>query len=49
MKMVKIIVRPDGTGTLIEYEEGEKQEGLCDDKEKYKDKICLIKGVSNGA
>lgn len=47
--MVKIIVRPDGTGTLIEYEEGEKQEGLCDDKEKYKDKICLIKGVSNGA
>ena len=22
--MIKIIVRPDGTGTLIEYEEGEE-------------------------
>jgi hypothetical protein len=32
--MKKIIVRPDGTGTLIEYEEGEEDEGICDYKGK---------------
>lgn len=30
--MVKIIVRPDGTGTLIVYEEGEEDEGICNHK-----------------
>lgn len=30
--MLKLIVRPDGTGTLIEYEEGEEDEGICNHK-----------------
>ena len=34
MKMLKLIVRPDGTGTLIEYEDGDEDEGICDYKGK---------------